>query len=99
MDSTQMTTEMENLKSKLRATWSAGDFGEIAWTYATGAREFVDRLNLGKGVRVLDVACGTGNLSIPAARLGAEVTGIDIVPAAIEQAIEKSGIEALGAEF
>jgi SAM-dependent methyltransferase len=99
MDSTHMTTEMENLKSKLRATWSAGDFGYIARTYESGAREFVDGLNLGKGVRVLDVACGTGNLSIPAARVGCEVTGIDIVPALIEQAIERNGIEALGAEF
>lgn len=99
MDSAHMTTEMETLKSKLRATWSAGDFGYIARTYESGAREFVERLNLGKGTRVLDVACGTGNLSIPAARTGAEVTGIDLVPALIEQAIERSGIEALGAEF
>jgi len=99
MDSAHMTTEMEALKSKLRATWSAGDFGYIAWTYDNGAREFVERLNLGRGVRVLDVACGTGNLSIPAARTGAEVTGIDIVPALIEQSIQRNGIEALGAEF
>ena len=86
MESTEMTTEMEALKSRLRATWIAGDFGVIAKSIETGAEEFVDRLDLKPGMRVLDVACGTGNLAIPAAHAGADVTGIDIAPNLIEQA-------------
>lgn len=82
----QMTTEMETLKTKLKATWISGDFGKIAESFTGGAAEFVKRLDLKPGIRVLDVACGSGNQSIPAARTGAEITGIDIAPNLIEQA-------------
>lgn len=84
--SLQMTPETEMLKTKLKATWTSGDFSKIAEVYADGANEFVERLNLKPGTRVLDVACGSGNQSIPAARTGAEVTGVDIAPNLIEQA-------------
>jgi len=77
---------METLKSRLRATWIAGDFGEIASSFAGGAANFVNDLGIKPGDKVLDVACGTGNQSIPAAQLGAIVTGIDIAPNLIEQA-------------
>ena len=86
MESTEMTTEMQSLKNKLRGMWIAGDFGEIAKSIEAGAEEFVARLDLKPGMRVLDVACGTGNLAIPAAHAGADVTGIDIAPNLIEQA-------------
>jgi len=55
MDSSKMTTEMEALKSRLRATWIAGNFGEIAVTYSSGASDFVNSLNIAKGAKVLDV--------------------------------------------
>jgi SAM-dependent methyltransferase len=92
----QMTTEIATLKSKLKATWISGDFGKIAGSFADGAAEFVERLNLENGMRVLDVACGSGNQSIPAARSGAQVTGVDIAPNLIEQArnwAENEGLE------
>ena len=82
----QMTPEMAALKTKLKATWISGDFTKIAESFRGGAAEFVERLNIKPGTRVLDVACGTGNQSIPAARAGAAVTGIDIAPNLIEQA-------------
>jgi SAM-dependent methyltransferase len=96
---TGIASDMEALKTKLRATWIAGDFGEIAKTYATGAEEFVRGLNLQPGMRVLDVACGTGNLALPAARLGAVVTGVDIAPNLIEQARENAKREGLTVQF
>ena len=67
----QMSPEMETLKTKLKATWVSGDFGKIAESFTSGAAEFVGRLNLKPGNRVLDAACGSGNQSIPAARAGA----------------------------
>jgi len=99
MESMKMTAEMESLKSKLRATWIAGDFGEIAKSIAKGGEEFVERLELKSGMKVLDVACGTGNLAIPAARAGATVTGIDIAPNLIEQAKANAAAEGLDTRF
>src|SRR5512140_3606621 len=99
MATKEMTAEMEALKGKLRATWMAGDFGMIARSIESGAEEFVERIGVKPGVRVLDVACGTGNLAIPAARAGADVTGIDIAPNLIEQAKERAAAEGLNAAF
>lgn len=86
METAVLTTEMDVLKAKIKATWTAGDFGQIAQSYAPSAAEFVARLGFGPGERVLDVACGTGNLAIPAAKTGATVIGQDIAPNLLEQA-------------
>ena len=94
-----MTPEMETLKGKLRGMWIAGDFGEIAKSIAEGAEEFVGRLDLKPGMKVLDVATGTGNLAIPAAKTGADVTGIDIAPNLIEQSIARAAAEGVDAKF
>ena len=93
------TSELAALKTKLRATWIAGDFGEIAKYYADQAEDFVKRLDLKPGMKVLDVACGTGNLALPAARTGADVTGLDIAPNLVEQARENAKREGLKAQF
>jgi ubiquinone/menaquinone biosynthesis C-methylase UbiE len=99
MQSSQMTPEMETLKGKLRDTWTAGDYGQIARSTMAGAEEFVRRLELRPGMRVLDVACGTGNLSIAAAKSGADVTGVDIAPNLVEQAIVRAQAENVRAKF
>lgn len=99
MSSNELTSEMETLKTKLRATWIAGDFGQIAKSLTEGASDFIERLNLQKGTRVLDVACGTGNLALPAARLGADVIGLDIAPNLIEQARANAENENLKIQF
>ena len=78
-------TEMESLKTKLKAMWMSGDFGQIAKQLETSAEEFINRLGLKPGERVLDVACGSGNTAIPAARAGAIVTGADIATNLLEQ--------------
>jgi len=83
----------------MRSAWTAGDFGQIARYTAQCAEAFVDRLQLQPGARVLDVACGTGNLAIPAARKGAQVWGIDIAPNLLTQARERAAAEGLQASF
>jgi SAM-dependent methyltransferase len=95
----RMTPEMEMLKTKLKATWISGDFHKIAESFAGGAADFVGRLNLSPGMKVLDAACGTGNQSIPAARSGAEVTGVDIAPNLLEQARKWAAAEGLEIRF
>jgi ubiquinone/menaquinone biosynthesis C-methylase UbiE len=99
METQQIPPELESLKSRLRDTWVAGDYGQIAQSTMAGAEEFVGRLGLKPGMRVLDVACGTGNLSIAAARTGADVTGVDIAPNLVEQAIARAEAENVTAKF
>jgi SAM-dependent methyltransferase len=90
---------MEALKARLRSTWMAGDFGQIARFSSLWAEEFISRLPVTAGMKVLDVACGTGNLSIPAARRGATVTGVDIAPNLLEQARARAEGEGLKIQF
>ena len=87
------------LKARLQAMWSAGDFGRIARSHESGAQAFIARLHLAPGSRVLDVACGTGNLAIPAARAGTIVTGVDIASNLVEQARQRAKAEGLVVEF
>jgi SAM-dependent methyltransferase len=93
------STELSALKTKLRATWIAGDFGQIAKFYASQAEDFINQLGLKPGMNVLDVACGTGNLALPAAKTGANVTGVDIAPNLVEQARENAKAAGLNAKF
>jgi SAM-dependent methyltransferase len=90
---------IEQIKHSMRAAWMAGDFGVVAKTISGGAEAFVTRLSIPPGARVLDVACGTGNLAIPLARGGAIVTGVDIAPNLLVQARERAALEDLTAIF
>jgi len=99
MEGQKLTPELEALKTKLRTTWIAGDFGEIAKIYPRGAEEFVSRLGITPGMKVLDVACGTGNTALPEARLGAHVTGVDIAPNLLEQARSNASNEGFQIQF
>src|SRR5436305_2456680 len=99
MTKSEMTPEMETLKGKLRTTWMAGDFGVIARMIEHGGDEFVERIGIKPGMRVLDVACGTGNTAIPEAKKGAEVTGLDLASNLIEQARARAEEEGVKAKF
>lgn len=86
MTTTMTAVAIDPLTTRTKATWEAGDFAKIAKAYEPGAAEFIQRMNIKHGEQVLDVACGNGNLAIPAAYYGAKVTGIDIAANLIEQA-------------
>lgn len=68
------------LTARARAVWAECDYLPLARGFGPGAAAFADRLQLQRGEAVLDVACGTGNVAIPAALAGATVTGVDIAP-------------------
>jgi SAM-dependent methyltransferase len=95
----EINPEMEALKTRLKAMWMTGDFGEVARHIETGAEDFIARLALKPGASVLDVACGSGNLAIPAARGGAIVTGVDIATNLLEQARARAESEGLTIQF
>ena len=92
-------TVLETLKSRMKTTWMSGDFDKIAQLYEPGAVAFIKKLSLKPGMRVLDVACGSGNLALPAARLGAAVTGVDIAPNLIETARKRAAEESVLIRF
>jgi SAM-dependent methyltransferase len=93
------SSDFAQLKVAQKAAWMAGDFGQIAAFSAKAAEEFVARTAITQGTRVLDVACGTGNTAIPAARAGGVVTGIDIAPNLLEQARARASVEQLTIDF
>ena len=79
------TTEDAELKSRHRKMWASGDYPSMVETFLLplGPR-LVEACGIGPGMRVLDVAAGTGNASIPAARAGADVTASDLTPELLE---------------
>lgn len=73
------------LKAKHRAMWALGDYPSVASNVVNQlGGELVRACGIGPGDRVLDVAAGSGNASIPAALLGAEVTASDLTPELLE---------------
>jgi SAM-dependent methyltransferase len=99
MNMTQMTSEMTALKSRLKSTWESGDYGHFARPLVQGAMEFLARLSVAPGTRVLDVACGAGQIAIPMARAGAEVIGVDIASNQIVQARARAQAEGVRVRF
>lgn len=91
--------DFETLKPRLKATWMAGDFGEIAKSIESHAEDFIARRHIAPGMRVLDAACGTGNTALLAARRGAGVTGVDIASNLLQQARERADREGLEVAF
>lgn len=88
-----------DLQARMKASWMAGDFGQVARYSEREAENFVARVGVTAGERVLDVACGTGNVAIPAARAGATVTGIDIATNLVAQARERAKEAGLTVHF
>lgn len=91
--------EIGQIKQLMKIMWTSGDFGKIAQFMERSAEEFVRGLQLKPGMHVLDVGCGTGNQSIPAARAGAKVRGVDIASNLLAQAAERATHERLNIEF
>jgi SAM-dependent methyltransferase len=81
-------------------TWSEGDFAMVANLVTTQAELLAEALDIVPGERVLDVACGSGNLAIAAARRAwGNTVGLDFVPALLERARERAAAERLEIEF
>lgn len=91
--------EVEQLKSKLKLTWSTGDYDRFSRYMEKGAEEFFGGLHIAPGTRLLDVGCGAGQLSLIAARAGARVTGCDIAVNWLEKARERAAAEGLDITF
>lgn len=78
------TTETGQRRARTAAIWSLGDYAGLAELLLPAARALVARLDPDHDRRVVDVAAGTGNVAVLAARAGAQVTAVDIAPGMIE---------------
>jgi SAM-dependent methyltransferase len=67
-----------------KALWEKGDFTRIAASMRESGEALVNRLRVKKGMRVLDLGCGDGTTALPAAKLGADVLGVDIARNLVE---------------
>lgn len=69
--------------------WGSGNYAAVADRISEAGETVVERAGVEPGMDVLDVACGTGNATIPAAKAGARVTGLDFAPRLLEIARER----------
>ena len=67
-----------------KALWEKGDFTRIAESMRESGESLVQRLGIRKGLKVLDLGCGDGTTALPAAKLGADVLGVDIARNLVE---------------
>jgi SAM-dependent methyltransferase len=83
-----------------RAMWATGDYPSMVETFLLplGPR-LVEMCGIGPGMRVLDVAAGTGNASIPAAKTGADVTASDLTPELLEAGRARAQAEGVELEW
>lgn len=73
-----------------RGVWASGDYAAVAEKITSAAELLVERIDVRPGMDVLDVACGTGNATIPVAQLGCRATGFDLVPELLAIARERA---------
>lgn len=90
---------LRQIKAQMRAAWMAGDFGVVAKTNAREGAAFAGRIGFAAGDRVLDIACGTGNVALALARAGAIVTGVDIATNLLEQGRARAAEAGLRVSF
>jgi len=96
---TATTTDIDALKTRLKATWMDGNYDYFSRFMESSAVEFLERLGVEAGASLLDVACGSGQLSLVAARRGVRVTGVDIATNSILAARGRAASEGLDARF
>lgn len=89
----------ERLKSDLKSMWMTGDYDRFSRYMEGGARDFYERLSIAPGSRLLDVACGAGQLALLAAREGVDATGVDIATNLVQRARARARAEGLRATF
>jgi SAM-dependent methyltransferase len=92
-------SQFDAIKQRQQRMWASGDYAQVAARIHPISERLCEAADLLAGSRVLDVATGSGNAAIAAARCGCEVVGIDYVPALLERARVRGRAEGLAVEF
>jgi ubiquinone/menaquinone biosynthesis C-methylase UbiE len=87
------------IKQRQQATWASGDYHMIGTQIVIVSELLIEALDVHSTDRVLDIATGSGNAALAAARRGCTVIGLDYVPALLERARRRADAESLRAEF
>jgi SAM-dependent methyltransferase len=87
---------MNTMVNPNKALWEKGDFTRIAASMRQSGEALVRTLAIEPGLKVLDLGCGDGTTAVPAARLGAEVLGVDIARNLVEAGNRRAQLEGLG---
>jgi SAM-dependent methyltransferase len=87
------------IKQRQQLAWSSGDFHMVAARIVLVAERLVDAADLQAGWHVLDVATGSGNAAIAAARLGCDVVGVDYVPSLLDRGRVRALAEGLSVSY
>src|SRR3954451_23035676 len=100
MSTTETRSADQELKARHRTMWASGNYPSMVETFLLplGPR-LVDALDVAAGARVLDIAAGTGNASIPAARRGARVTASDLTPELLEAGRRRAEVQGVQLEW
>jgi SAM-dependent methyltransferase len=91
--------QLDGVKQRQQKMWASGDFAAVAARIHSMAERLAEAADLVAGSRVLDVATGSGNAALAAARCGCDVVGIDYVPALLDRARERATAEGLELEL
>ncbi|MBA2448668.1 MAG: class I SAM-dependent methyltransferase [Chloroflexi bacterium] len=91
--------DLAAIKERQQKTWASGDYGTIATTLVLIAEQLCETVDLHAGERVLDVAAGSGNAALAAARRSCDVWATDYVPQLLERARERAAAERLTITF
>jgi ubiquinone/menaquinone biosynthesis C-methylase UbiE len=87
--------DYEAIKRRQQATWATGDYGRIGVQLQIVGESLCEAVDVRPAERVLDVAAGSGNASLAAARRFADVTSTDYVPELLVQAMQRAGADGL----
>jgi SAM-dependent methyltransferase len=93
------TPDLAAIKRGQQATWASGDYHMIGTQIAIVSELLIEALDLHSTERVLDVATGSGNAAMAAARRGCTVVGIDYVPALLIRARRRVEADGLAVDF
>jgi len=91
--------DLTGIKQRQQQTWAAGDFSMVATKTVLVSELLCEAVDVRAGQKVLDVATGSGNTALAAARQWCEVTGIDYVPSLLEHARQRAAVERLPVTF
>jgi ubiquinone/menaquinone biosynthesis C-methylase UbiE len=93
------TPDLAALKARQQAAWSSGNYAVVGTTLQIVGEQLCEALDLRSGSKVLDVAAGSGMVSLAAARRWCDVTSTDYVPALLESGRARATADGLSIEF